>query len=107
MTTTRGQRHLENIRREDIHDQQRRALASAHRTLDRLKNERDQLSEQPWHRPERRGQLVVLIRDAEQHIAELTACQEVERLWGMEPLPPSPVVELSGSRRVFPPAWQL
>jgi hypothetical protein len=105
--STRGERHLANILREDIHDQQRRALASAHRTLDRLKAEQDRLSEQPWHRPERRGQLVALIRDATQHIAELQACAEVERIWGLEPIAPAAAVVPSGSRRGYPPSWKL
>ena len=110
MTTThssRGQRHLANIRRETIHDQRRREVAGAHRTLDRLRAEQDRLSANPWdsRTPARNGQLVVAIRDAEDRIRRLNAEAEVEHVFGLEPVPaaaPEPV-----SRRGFPPAWKL
>lgn len=106
-TTTRGQRHLDSIRREAIHDQRRREWTGAHRTLDQLLNEQDRLERIPWHsRPEgRAGQLVVQIRDTRQRIRELEVTREVERMFGLEPVPaaaPEPV-----SRRGFPPAWKL
>jgi hypothetical protein len=106
-TSTRGARHLANVLTEDIHDQQRRALASAHRSLDALKAEQDRLSELPWHRPERRGQLVALIRDAEQRITQLTQEAWVERAFSLEPIAPAPPVAANGSRRGMPPAWYL
>jgi hypothetical protein len=107
-TSTRGQRHLEATLFEAVHEEQRRALANAYRTLDRLKDEQHRLSEQPWTpRPERRGQLVVLVRDAEQRVRELVANAEVERMFGLPPIPPAPAVVANGSSRGLPPAWYL
>ncbi len=104
---TRGARHLANIRREVIHERQRNALASAHRSLDRLEAEQDHLTQMGWARSpaenRRLGATVTAIADAKQRIAQLEAERETERIFGLEPL--APTVQASGTRTGYPPAW--
>src|SRR6266511_2038186 len=104
---TRGARHLANIRREVIHERQRNALASAHRSLDRLEAEQDHLTQMGWARSpaenRRLGATVTAIADAKQRIAQLETERETERIFRLEPL--APTVQASGTRTGYPPAW--
>jgi hypothetical protein len=107
--STRGQRHLANLRTELIHERQRNALAGAHRSLDRLEAEQDRLAAMGWNRTpaqsRRLGTVTTVIADTRQRIAELQAIQAVERDFKLEPtLPP---VEVSGSRFGMPPTWYI
>jgi hypothetical protein len=107
--TTRGARHLDNLRTERIHERQRARLAGAYRSLDRLQAERDRLAAMGWDRTQaqsrRLGTVTVVIADARQRIAELVAVAEVERIFHLAPtLPPT---EVSGARNGMPPTWYL
>jgi hypothetical protein len=109
--STRGARHLADLRREAVREQQERDIASAHRTLDRLEAEQDRLTAMGWARTEpqnrRLGTLTTLITDQRQRITDLERLQETERVFRLEPQPLPAAVTPNGSRRGLPPSWYL
>jgi hypothetical protein len=108
---SRGQRHLDQIRREAIHEQQRQALAAAHRRIQNLETTADQLTALGWNRTEaqskRLGATVSLLAQARDHLADLERQQHTERALGLEPQPPPAAIAPNGSRRGLPPDWWL
>jgi hypothetical protein len=107
-TPTRGQRILENLRTELAHQQRADRIAGARRTLDRLQDQQARLEQaSPWSPGygQRRGDLVVAIRNARQRIAELEAAAETERAFGLQPV--LEVSEPVRGRPGTPPTWYL
>jgi hypothetical protein len=107
--STRGQRHLDNIRLAAIHDQRSREINGIHRRLDQLRDEQDRREQLgPWRDRTRDGLLVTLIATWERRLAEAQACIDVEHMFGLERSPlSSDVVDPSYQGRGGPPAWKL
>jgi hypothetical protein len=104
----RAQRHLDQIRRAQIRDQQQRELNGARRTLDRLKAEQDRRERLgPWRDMARDGELTVLVRDTEQRIREYEALIETEHAFNLEPSPLPGLDVDPSARRGLPPSWRL
>jgi hypothetical protein len=103
----RAQRHLDQIRTEQIHDQQHRELNGIRRTLDRLRNEQDRRERLgPWRDMTRDGQLTTLIAHTEQRLREAEAWINTEHAFGLDP-EPLPRDADPSYRRGLPPSWKL
>jgi hypothetical protein len=102
---------MDTIRSEVAHRQQADRIRTARTAIDRLKDSQDRLLAVAWPSEanlQRRGALVAQIRDAETHLRELLAVQDVERMFGLPP-----VLEVTDStsapdwRPGYPKPWLL